>query len=78
MDNIQLKLCDIQGRLFERSAGYASENFIRNFMNSDVAEHLDPPYNKLQWMGEESLLDEFKDEKSLSWEGEKYNPEILY
>lgn len=78
MDNIQLKLCDIQGRLFERSAAFASEGFIRNFMNSEMAEHLDSPYNKLQWMGEEYLLDELKDEKVLSTEGEKYAPEVLY
>ena len=78
MDSIQLKLCDIQGRLFELSAGYASEDFIRDFMNSEIAEHLDSPYNKLQWMGEEYLLDELKDEKDLNQEGEKYNPEVLY
>ncbi len=78
MDNIQLKLCDIQGRLFERSAAFASEGFIRDFMNSEMAEHLDSPYNKLQWMGEEYLLDELKDEKVLSMEGEKYAPEVLY
>ena len=78
MDSIQLKLCDIQGRLFERSTAYASEGFIRDFMNSEVAEHLDSPYNKLQWMGEEYLFDELKDEKALSTEGEKYSPEILY
>ena len=78
MDSIQLKLCDIQGRLFERSTNYASEGFIRDFMNSEVAEHLDSPYNKLQWMGEEYLLDELTDEKKLSKEGEKYSPEVLY
>lgn len=78
MNNIQLKLCDIQGRLFERSTEYASENFIRNFMNSEVAEHLDSPYNKLQWMGEEYLLEELKDEKDLCPNGEKYSPEVLY
>ena len=65
MDSIQLKLCDIQGRLFERSTAYASEGFIRDFMNSEVAEHLDSPYNKLQWMGEEYLIEELKDEKEL-------------
>lgn len=58
MDSIQLKFCDIQGRLFEHSTAYASESFIRDFMNSEVATHLDSPYNKLQWMGEEYLLDE--------------------
>ena len=78
MDSIQLKLCDIQGRLFERSTAYASEDFIRDFMNSKVAEHLDSPYNKLQWMGEEYLLDELADEKTLSTDGEKYAPEVLY
>ncbi len=78
VDNIQLKLCDIQGRLFERSGDYASEGFIRDFMNSEVAKHLDSPYNKLQWMGEEYLLDELKDEKNLSRDGEKYSPEVLY
>lgn len=78
MDSIQLKLCDIQGRLFERSTDFASEGFIRDFMNSEVAEHLDSPYNKLQWMGEEYLLDELKDETGLHSTGEKYSPEVLY
>ena len=78
MDSIRLKLCDIQGRLFERSTEYGSEGFIRDFMNSEVAEHLDSPYNKLQWMGEEYLIDELKDEKKLSKDGEKYSPEVLY
>ena len=73
MDSIQLKLCDIQGRMFERSTAYASEGFIRDFMNSEVAEHLDSPYNKLQWMGEEYLIDELKDEKTLGTDGEKYS-----
>lgn len=78
MDSIQLKLCDIQGRLFESSTAYASEGFIRDFMNSEVAEHLDSPYNKLQWMGEEYLLDELSDEKRLGKTGERYRPEVLY
>ena len=78
MDSIQLKLCDIQGRLFERSTAYASEGFIRNFMNSEVARHLDSPYNKLQWMGEEYLLAELEDEKTLETEGEKYSTDVLY
>ena len=78
MDSIRLTLCDIQGRMFERSTAYASEDFIRDFMNSEVAEHLDSPYNKLQWMGEEYLMDELKDEKKLDTDGEKYSPEVLY
>lgn len=78
MDSIKLKLCDIQGRLFERSTAFASESFIRGFMNSEVAEHLDSPYNKLQWMGEEYLLEEVMDEIKLNSTGEKYSPEVLY
>ena len=78
MDSIQLKLCDIQGRLFEKAADYGSEAFIRDFMNSEVARHLDSPYNKLQWMGEDYLLDELRDEKNLTQDGEKYSPEMMY
>lgn len=78
MDCIQIKLCAIQGRLFERSGAYASEDFIRTFMNSEVAEHLDSPYNKLQRMDEEYLLDELKDEKRPGTAGERYTPDVLY
>ena len=78
MDSIQLKLCDIQGRLFERFTAYASEGFIRDFMNSEVAEHLDSTYNKLQWTGEEYLIDGLGDERALDTEGERYSPEVLY
>lgn len=57
MDEIALKLCDIQGRLFELSANqkYDSIKFIRVFMNSDVSEALDSKYNRMQWAGEEYL-----------------------
>lgn len=78
MDSIQLKLCDIQGRLFERSLPYASEGFIRDFMNSEVAEHLDSRFNKLQWMGEEYLIEELRDEKDLSTDGDRYAADVLY
>lgn len=64
MDVIQRKLCDIQGRLFELSAkhGYDSATFIKLFMNSQVAHNLDSDYNRMQWAGEEYLLEEFLDE----------------
>ena len=43
MDELQLKLCDIQGRLFELSAEkkYNSAEFIKAFMISDTAKELD-------------------------------------
>ena len=78
MNDMQLKLCDIQGRLFENSIKYGSESFIRDFMTSEMAAHLDSPYNKYQWMGEEYLLEELCDEKNLETEGEKYNKDVLY
>lgn len=60
MDEIALKLCDIQGRLFELSAdkGYGSVAFVKAFMTSDTAKALDSEYNRMQWMGEEYLLEE--------------------
>ena len=77
-DCIRLKLCDVQGRLFKLSTAYASEDFIRNFMYSEVAWHLDSPYSIYQCMGEEYLLEELVDEKNISAAGEKYDPEVLY
>ena len=60
MDELQIKLCDIQGRLFELSAEkkIPSAAFIKACMISDVAKALDSRYNRMQWMGEEYLLDE--------------------
>ena len=60
MNEIALKLCDIQGRLFELSAdyNYSSMEFIKLFMNSETAKALDSEYNRMQWAGEEYLLDE--------------------
>ncbi len=60
MDSLQIKMCDIQGRLFEKSLdeGLDSELFIKCFMNSKIAEGLDSKYNRMQWSGEEYLLEE--------------------
>ena len=60
MDVIALKLCAIQGRLFELSSkqGYDSEVFVSVFMKSEVAKDLDSKYNRMQWAGEEYMLEE--------------------
>ena len=82
LDEIALKLCDIQGRLFELSANqkYDSIKFIRVFMNSDVSRALDSKYNRMQWAGEEYLLDEVignsKTESLVG--GEVYSKDVLY
>lgn len=82
MNAIQLKLCDIQGRLFELSADntYESSSFVRTFMNSDVAKALDSTYNRMQWAGEEYLLEELVSTRgnSLNTEGDVYPKDVLY
>ena len=82
MDELQLKLCDIQGRLFELSAvnKLPSAAFIKSFMTSDTAKDLDSRYNRMQWMGEEYLLEEIKDAAGdiLSASGEIFQADVLY
>ncbi len=60
MNALKLKLCDIQGRLFELFVGteYDAESLVKAFMNSEIARNLDSEYNRMQWAGEEYLLDE--------------------
>lgn len=80
MDGIKLKLCDIQGRLFELSGakGYDSAAFIKAFMTSEVAKGLDSKYNRLQWAGEEYLLAEVIDSAKLAPGGKVYDRETLF
>lgn len=82
MDELQLKLCDIQGRLFELSGEkeLPSAAFIKAFMISETAKELDSRYNRMQWMGEEYLLEEVFSaaKEKLSNTGEVYPSEILY
>lgn len=63
MDALKIKLCDIQGRLFElfTETEYDIESLIETFMNSEVAKNLDSIYNRMQWAGEEYLLEELID-----------------
>ena len=82
MDKLQLKLCDIQGRLFELSAEkkIPSAAFIKAFMTSETAKALDSRYNRMQWMGEEYLLEEVVSSAgdALSDAGEVYQKDVLY
>lgn len=77
----QSQLCDIQGRLFENAgkAGYNSEQFIKQFMTSSLAKELDSTYNRMQWAGEEYLLEEFADRcPNAPKDGKLYHNEVLY
>ena len=82
MDSLQFKLCDIQGRLFELSAqqGYDSEKFVAFFMRSEVAKSLDSKYNRMQWAGEEYLLEETIDESNgkLTQSWNVFSIEVMY
>lgn len=82
MDGLQLQLCDIQGRLFELSAEkkYNSAAFIKTFMTSDSAKALDSKYNRMQWAGEEYLLEEVATAAgdSLTTDGEIFSNDVLY
>ena len=82
MNELQLKLCDIQGRLFELSAEkkYNSSAFVKAFMTSDTAKALDSEYNRMQWAGEEYLLEEITSSAGdlLTADGEIYDTDILY
>ena len=82
MNTIQLKMCDIQGRLFELSVDrqIGSAGFIKTFMNSETAKALDSTYNRMQWAGEEYLLEEVIDEAGDRFEkqGEVYLDELIY
>ena len=61
---LELQLCNIQGKLFENSLkkGFASESFISQFMRSKCAADYDMSYNRLQWLGEEYIMEELIDE----------------
>ncbi len=77
----QFGLCDIQGRLFELAlkSGYNCKNFIEKFMNSKTAAALDENYDRLQWAGEEYILEELIDEVGgIEKGGETYHNEIMY
>ncbi len=82
MTSMELQLCDIQGRLFKLSAqrGISSAEFIKVFMKSATAKALDSSYNRMQWAGEEYLLEEVIDEAGDRFEkpGEVYLDELIY
>ena len=80
-DSLQLQLCDIQGRLFELSLtkDFASDVFITLFMKSKCAADFGLKYNRLQWTGEEYLLEELIDEcKDKLVPGRQYSKDEMF
>ena len=82
LSRIEIQICDIQGRLFKLSArrGISSAEFIKVFMKSATAKALDSTYNRMQWAGDEYLLEEVIDEAGDRFEkpGEVYMEEQIY
>jgi len=82
MDVLQLKLCDIQGRLFELFAkcGYAANDLVKLFMTGTLAKNLDSEYNRMQWAGEEYLLEEILSQNGSVLKSAKENisSDVLY
>lgn len=77
----QFGLCDVQGRLFELALirGYDCKDFIEKFMNSKTAAALDEIYDRLQWAGEEYILEELNEEVGgLKKAGITYHNEVMY
>ena len=75
------QLCYIQGRLAELAFqhGYDCPAFIKTFMNSRSAIALDDTYDRLQWAGEEYILEELNEESGgLKKAGETYSIEVMY
>ena len=75
------QLCDIQGRLFELALKDELDcpSFIESFMNSITAAALDDVYDRLQWAGEEYILEELNDEvNGLKKAGTTYSLEVMY
>lgn len=77
----KIQLCDIQGRLFELSLKYHYDSpaFIQAFMSSQVAAALDDTYDRLQWAGEEYILEELEAESGgLKPAGLLFSKEVMY
>ena len=77
----KFQLCDIQGRLFELAlrSGYDCPAFIEFFMNSPQAASLDDTYDRLQWAGEEYILEDLEDTSGgLKKAGTVYSREVMY
>lgn len=82
MNALELKLCDIQGRLFELFANteYDAESLVKAFMNGEIAKNLDSEYNRMQWAGEEYLLEELIDtcKDKLTTKRETFSKDVLF
>ena len=80
LSRFERQLCDIQGRLFERSLKKEldSIDFINKFMNSKTCEFMDMSYDRLQWAGEEYVLENLMDEMAVNPAGDIFSKEEMF
>jgi len=80
LNGFERQLCDIQGRLFEHSLekNLDSVDFISKFMNSKTCEFLDMSYDRLQWSGEEYVLENLLEETTVELSGVAFGKEELF
>lgn len=80
LGSLELQLCDIQGRLFENSLKQQLKrsDFIPKFMNSETAAYFDLPYDRLQWAGEEYILENLLEEVPVCKEAGSGSREEMY
>ena len=80
LSGYERQLCRIQGRLFERSLkmGLDSQDFIEKFMNSKTCGFLDLPFDRLQWAGEEYILEDLLEETTIKPVGELFASDEIY
>lgn len=82
LTSLQLLLCEQQARLFENldRRNLDAKAFIRAYMNSKAVEGLDADYDRMQWAGEEYVVEEVLDESGLKPDPDcpRYNTEALF
>lgn len=64
-NNIDLKACRLQGDIFEKSVIYldcGSATFIRNFMNSKIASHIDKGTIMQESISLDKIFNSYKEE----------------
>lgn len=80
--SLELTLCATQGQLFELAGecGYASEQFIKTYMTSQVSKDMDKRFHHVQWAGKAYILSRMEDEygESLVRNEDVYDNETLY
>ena len=80
LNSFQRQFCGIQGRLFELSLkkDLDSPDFIEKFMSSKTCQFMDLTYDRLQWAGEEYILEDLLEDTVIKPAGEQYGSEELF